>query len=121
MPPPWARPWKAGWHAGPCRRGRGSGGRGPKPSPRRGRHVAPGDWMRIEVGLNRPAYCYVVWIDTEGRATPLYPWLEEDWSKRPREQARDRFALPEGDLSVAPLGPGPAGMETLLLLARAEP
>src|SRR5439155_19645794 len=44
--------------------------------------LRPGDGMRIEVQLNRPAYVYVVWLDTDGKATPLFPW-DEEWSKRP--------------------------------------
>lgn len=87
--------------------------------------MAPGDWLRIDVSLNRPAYCYVVWIDTEGRVTPLYPWLDDDWTQRPKtETPQDRLILPDqpgGGLAAAPLGPGPAGMETLLLLTRDDP
>ena len=83
--------------------------------------VAPGDWMRIEVELNRPAYAYVVWIDTEGKATPLYPWIDSNWKSRPKEERRvQRLSLPETDNSIAPLGGGPAGIETLMLLTRDE-
>jgi hypothetical protein len=77
------------------------------------------DWMRIEARLNRPAYLYVIWIDTEGKATPIYPWQDDDWTKRPPdEQAQDRLSLPEKAGELAPLAPGPAGIETVLLLAR---
>jgi hypothetical protein len=81
-----------------------------------------GDWLRIEVTMERPAYLYVVWIDTQGKATPLYPWQGYDWTKRPpREERRARLSLPETADGIVPLGPGPAGVETLLLLAREEP
>jgi serine/threonine-protein kinase len=84
--------------------------------------LRPGDWLRIEVTMERPAYLYVVWIDTEGKATPLYPWQGYDWEQRPqREERRARLSLPETADGIAPLGAGPAGVETLLLLAREEP
>lgn len=83
--------------------------------------LAPGDYIRIEVELNRPAYIYVVWIDTEGKATPVYPWLD-GWTKRPKiEKRQAKMSLPESATGIAPLDPGPAGIETLLLLARDEP
>jgi predicted Ser/Thr protein kinase len=84
--------------------------------------LAPGDWMRIEIELARPAYAYVVWIDTEGKASPLYPWGDSNWKSRPNEERRvQRLSLPETDNSIAPLSGGPAGIETLMLLAREEP
>jgi hypothetical protein len=84
--------------------------------------LAPGDYLRVEVRLTRPAYPYVVWIDTEGKASPFYPWQEQDWARRPeREQPITRLSLPESDNGIAPLDGGPAGVETLLLLARDEP
>jgi hypothetical protein len=80
------------------------------------------DWVRFEVRLNRPAFLYLVWIDTEGRATPLYPWEDYDWQKRPeREEARDRLSEPRADDGMTRLAAGPSGVEALLLLARDEP
>jgi hypothetical protein len=82
-----------------------------------------GDLLQINVTLNRPAYVYVVWLDAHGKATPIYPWRDEDWNDRPEaEEKRDRLTLPEGpDVDVAPLPPGASGVESLLLLARDEP
>jgi serine/threonine protein kinase len=83
--------------------------------------LSPRDWLRIEARLNRPAYLYLIWIDTEGKATPIFPW-QDTWDKLPaNEQPRDRLSLPEKAGDLAPLAPGPAGMETLLLLAREMP
>jgi hypothetical protein len=80
------------------------------------------DWVRFEVRMNRPAFLYLIWIDTEGRATPLYPWENFDWQKRPkREEARDRLSEPPDEEGMTRLAAGPPGVETLLLLARAEP
>lgn len=84
--------------------------------------LAPGDYLRIEVELTRPTYAYIVWVDTEGKTTPLYPWADSDWHSRPNEERPvRRLSLPETDNAMAPLGGGPAGIETLLLLARDEP
>jgi serine/threonine protein kinase len=79
------------------------------------------DWLRIEARLNRPAYLYLIWLDTEGKATPIFPW-QDSWDRRPaREQPRDRLSLPEKAGELAPLAPGPAGLETVLLLIRETP
>ena len=84
--------------------------------------MTPGDWLRIDVELNRPAFCYIIWIDSEGQVVPLYPWRDMSWTQRPRaEQPTNRVSLPDDPSSIAPLGHGPAGMETLLLLTRDEP
>ncbi len=84
--------------------------------------LAPGDWMRIEVALSTPKYCYVIWIETKGQVTPIYPWSNEDWKQRPvTELPRDRLSIPANPGEIAPLGGGPAGMETLMLLTRDEP
>jgi serine/threonine protein kinase len=86
--------------------------------------LRPNDWIRIEVELNRPAYLYVVWIDTDGKATPLWPWEQNDWAWLPAEQTpRDRLTLPDlvkGE-AIMPLSGGPPGIESLLLLARETP
>jgi hypothetical protein len=76
--------------------------------------LRPGDVMEYEVGVNRPAYLYVVYLDTRGEATPLFPWKNYDWKQRPTEERRIRL-VQEG-----PLGKTPAGIESLLLLVREE-
>ena len=83
--------------------------------------LRPNDWLRIEAQLNHPAYVYVVWIDSQGHASPVYPWTPGDWtSRRSSESPIDRLSLPpEADEGWPVRGPG--GVETLLLLAREEP
>jgi hypothetical protein len=91
---------------------------------RRAVPLGPRDWIRIEAAVNRPAYLYVAWIDTDGKVTPLWPWQEGDWAKRPaKETPRDRLTLPLPDSTkdIMPLTPGPPGVEALLLLARDGP
>ena len=81
-----------------------------------------GDWMRIEAETDRPAYMYVIYLDAQGEATPLFPWRKDDWNERPAEQKRSRLSVPEDPLKDgAPLTPGPSGIEAVLLLARDEP
>jgi len=90
-----------------------------------------GDRVRIDVQLQHPAYPYVVWIDPQGKAAPLYPWQPGDWDDRPKEERKlAQLSLPqketqEEDDSKATLRAfpiqGPAGMETLLLLVRDTP
>jgi hypothetical protein len=88
--------------------------------------------VQVEVKLNRPAYVYVVWIDTEGNAGPVYPWLKGDWKRRREEKPVRELLLPEEHIGEPPPGgwkgppvyrvvPGPSGMETLLLLVRETP
>ena len=83
--------------------------------------MRPNDWLRIEARLNRPAYVYVLWIDSQGGALPVYPWTPGDWAaRRSPESPIDRLSLPpEADEGWPIRGPG--GVETLLLLAREEP
>jgi serine/threonine protein kinase len=85
------------------------------------RPLRTGDEVRVETSLNRPAYQYVVWIDTKGEAAPVYPWIKGEWTDRPEQEERvTELRLPEGG-QVWEMKPGPAGMETLVLLVREEP
>jgi len=80
------------------------------------------DQVRIEAQLNRPAYVYLVWIDSEGSVSPVYPWTPGRWSERPSGELPARhLALPEKADEGWPMQPGAPGMETLLLLARQSP
>jgi hypothetical protein len=66
-------------------------------------------------------YLYVIWVAADGTAMPLYPWDPQvGWAGRPAEErAVARLKLPEADGDVGwPMDDGPAGMETLLLMAR---
>lgn len=83
--------------------------------------LTPRDWIRIEVTLDKPAYIYIIWIDTEGKATPIYPWKKYDWQQLPQEESpRREFNFPSED-GVGPLSEGAPGVETILLFARREP
>jgi hypothetical protein len=80
-----------------------------------------GDRIRIDAALNARAYPYVIWIDAEGKAAPVYPWQPGHWEKRPaEEQLADRLSLPEKAKQTWGIKRGAAGMETLVLLARED-
>ena len=80
-----------------------------------------GDQIRLEALLSRPAYVYLVLIDSHGHVQPIHPWTQGDWGSLPAERSpTDRLSLPE----TADQGwrvTAPYGTETLLLLARDEP
>jgi hypothetical protein len=82
-----------------------------------------GDLVRVEADVRPAAYLYVVVIDPAGQAQPLYPWKPGQWDSRPAdERPRDKLSLPEEAANKGwEVTPGPAGMETVLLLARPEP
>ncbi|MFO0878384.1 MAG: protein kinase [Gemmataceae bacterium] len=87
------------------------------------RPLRPGDEIRVYADLNRPAYAYLIWIDSEGQVTPMYPWIDGDWSRRGPEEKTDRYRLPrfQGDWGAWPMGPGKPGLETMLLICRDDP
>jgi hypothetical protein len=79
------------------------------------------DQIRIQVELNRPAYLYVVWIDSRGKAAPVYPWTPGHWGQRPESEGPSkRVSLPTAEDRGWKMQ-GPSGMETLMLLARDRP
>src|SRR5262249_20248136 len=77
------------------------------------------DEVRVEAELKRPAYLYVVWLDTAGEAVPIYPWGKH-WNWPVAERPVDRLSLPASGQRW-PIKAGGPGMETLLLLARETP
>lgn len=87
----------------------------------RDEHARPlhaGDQIRVTAQLNRPAYVYLLWIGESGEVSPVYPWRPGDWKTRAAERPVDRLDLPPELDRGWPMGAG-AGMQTLVLLARA--
>lgn len=81
-----------------------------------------GDQVRLAVELNRPAYAYVVWLDTQGVPAPVYPWRLGDWQNLPATcQSAVYFTLPEEPGTGWAMRTSRSGMETLLLLVRQSP
>jgi serine/threonine protein kinase len=87
------------------------------------RPMRPGDEVRVLIDLNRPAYAYLIWVDTDGKVTPMYPWIDGDWKRRSPEEKAAKFRLPQlnGRWGHWPMGPGKAGLETMVVLCRDEP
>ncbi len=81
--------------------------------------VKTGDDVRVEARLNRPAYLYLFWLGSDGKVSPLYPWKEHDWSRRPDHEDKVKAVeLPEVIDETMPIPPSAPGLETLVLLAR---
>jgi serine/threonine protein kinase len=80
-----------------------------------------GDEIRVEAKTNRPAYLYVIWIDTDGVAKPVYPWKPGTWdAENGSQKAAEKLSLPGQIDGGWPIEGGP-GMETLVLLGRDQP
>jgi serine/threonine protein kinase len=81
-----------------------------------------GDQFSIEAKLNRPAYLYVLWIDSTGKVSPIYPWRPGHWKDRPAvEKPVQSLRRPEPLDEFYTIEPGVPGMETIVLLARETP
>lgn len=86
--------------------------------------VRLGDAFRVEAGLSRPAYLYVIWVTADGEAFPIYPWEPGKWRTRPAvERPTATVGVPPADSKnpAYELLPGSAGVETLLMFARDTP
>ena len=87
--------------------------------------VRAGGIMSLQIQLNQPAYTYLIWLDTEGKAVPLYPWnakeleITDIQQPPPLRQAAKLVYSPlfGGGWTFGSRG----GMETVLLLARRTP
>jgi serine/threonine protein kinase len=80
--------------------------------------------LRIESHLNRPAYAYVFWIDTQGQLCPMHGWTGEGWRSLPALEPASSVKLPPDDPVKGPQWiplEGTAGTKTVVLLARPTP
>jgi hypothetical protein len=83
------------------------------------------DWLSVEVHFNQLAYSYLVWLDCQGQAVPLYPWnydaLEvKDLHQPPPARLPSKVVINPTLGTGWRLGPR-GGLETILLLARRTP
>jgi hypothetical protein len=81
--------------------------------------------MSLEVHFTQPANAYLVWLNTDGQAVPLYPWNHDhievtDVNQPPpvRQASKVIFSPPLGGTWL--LGKK-GGLNTVLLLARRTP
>lgn len=80
-----------------------------------------GDQLRIEGQTNQPAYLYLIWVGSDGKAQPLVPWQPGTWKLlREKEEPTQRIASPPVADQGWRLTGGP-GMESVFLLGRDKP
>jgi hypothetical protein len=82
--------------------------------------VRRGESVHLQVRLNRPAYTYLLWVDSQGQIDPLYPWPRDFLSPPVEIRPADGLDSPPGLDQGWPME-GPSGLETALLLARTTP
>jgi hypothetical protein len=87
--------------------------------------VQASDWMSVEVHFNQPAFTYLVWLDCQGQAVPLYPWNYDSIEVKDLNQPPP-VRRPAKVIMSPTLGTGwkfgqRGGLETVLLLARRTP
>jgi hypothetical protein len=87
--------------------------------------VRAGDSMSVEVHFNQPAFTYLVWLNCEGQAVPLYPWNYDNIDVKDLNQPPPT-RRPSKVVISPTLGTGwnfgqRGGLETVLLLARRTP
>jgi hypothetical protein len=88
--------------------------------------VRAGDWMVVEARFSQPAYCYLLWFDSQGRPTPLYPWnLDqtevEDVNVPPPVRGPGKVVFSPMTISIGWKFGAHGGLETVLLLGRRTP
>jgi hypothetical protein len=79
------------------------------------------DLVRIEASATRPAYLYLVNIESTGKVQPVYPWRGQDWQKRREERPMRSLNVPDSPTGAVPLRGSPDGTESFVLLARDRP
>jgi len=88
--------------------------------------VQLGGCMNLQVLYREPACTYLVWLDSQGQAVPLYPWNNNYIEMTDINQAPP--VRRAGLIIQSPIGAGArwefgprSGMETVLLLSRSTP
>ena len=82
--------------------------------------VRRGELVHLEVRVNQPAYLYLLWLDSQGRVDPLYPWARDFRTPSVADASRAHLDYPPEADQGLPVQ-GPSGLETSLLLARRTP
>jgi hypothetical protein len=83
--------------------------------------VLPGEQVHLEARLNKPAYAYLLWLDSQGQVVSLYPWSDQHFGPRPTVEAEcESIQSPPAIDEGWPMR-GPGGLETAVLLVRASP
>jgi hypothetical protein len=87
--------------------------------------VRSGYRVRLKAVLTQPAYICLIWLDSGGKAFPLYPWNEASIVRGfadpiPQQPPRAEVQSPVTESKGWRID-SHAGLETVLLLARHEP
>jgi hypothetical protein len=83
--------------------------------------VLPGELVHLEARLNQSAYVYLLWLDSEGHLSVLYPRHDGKFGGSPGgERPRETLHSPEADDDGLKMK-GAGGLETALLLVRRTP
>jgi len=88
--------------------------------------IRAGDRMHLDISYNQSAHTFLVWLDSSGKITPLYPWnmdnveITDANAPPPKCNASKSIVSPMtiGNTWVFAKG---SGLETVLLLARRKP
>jgi hypothetical protein len=79
--------------------------------------VLPVNWssrVRVQATLLPAAYCYLLWIDSNGRSTPLHPWKPGDWNCIEVSAPQTDIRLPEQEKESWVIET-PRGVESVVL------
>ncbi len=79
------------------------------------------DSIRFQLKLSREANVYVVWVDGDGEATPIYPWSNGDWNNRRRPSPVQSLGLPDGVDSFWKMQVERSCSESVIVFASEEP
>lgn len=88
--------------------------------------VRAGGSMTLDARLTQPGFIYLVWLDSEGKAAPLYPWNTEklevlDIDAPPPERRATTVLFSPLQVGGAWYFPKTEGVHTVLMLARQTP
>jgi hypothetical protein len=89
--------------------------------------VRAGEWMRLMVLVTEPAYCYCLWIDSQGNVVLLYPWNDDgalavkDVNTPPPTRRPTRVLSSPVNVGSGWTFDRHGGLETVLLLVRRTP
>src|SRR5262249_55345595 len=83
------------------------------------------DLVHVEARLNQPAYVYLVWLESQGEVTPLYPWNDDEIVRAvtvaPPLRRPARIVHSPARVTKGWPADDKEGLETVLLLARRTP
>lgn len=82
--------------------------------------VKHGDKVQILVSTNRPVHFYVLWLDESRRVVTVHPWNASNWESVSHDEAVSSLEIPRPNNSCMMRVEGPAGVESIIVLASEE-